>query len=271
METTQELIKPNAPTTPFVVTTNLNSLPDHTQLPDSDGNFVKNFQEHPQSIVLTSSIEPVLQKLHPDGRYCIGQDSGIYWNLTEPPEKGAEAPDWFYVPNVEPFLNGEYRRSYVMWKEIVAPLIAIEFVSGNGSEERDASPPSESKKAGKFWVYEQAIRIPFYAIYEVRKSAVEVYHLMEGRYQLMQPNDRGHYLVSPLGVELGILLGTEEIPIPWLRWWDTDGNLLLTGDERAVKAEEIALQERQEKLQERQQKEKLETYLRSIGVNPDEI
>jgi hypothetical protein len=56
-----------------------------------------------------------------------------------------------------------------------------------------------------------------------------------------------------------------------LRWWDTDGNLLLTGDERAVKAEEIALQERQEKLQERQQKEKLETYLRSIGVNPDEI
>jgi Uma2 family endonuclease len=278
METAQELIKPNAPTSPFVVTTKLNSLPDHTQLPESDGNFVKNFQEHPQSIVLTSSIEPVLQKLHPDGRYCIGQDSGIYWNLTEPPEKGAEAPDWFYVPNVEPFLNGEYRRSYVMWKEIVAPLIAIEFVSGNGSEERDVSPPSESKKAGKFWVYEQAIRIPFYAIYEVRKSAVEVYHLLEGRYQLMLPNDRGHYLVSPLGVELGILLGTEEIPIPWLRWWDADGNLLLAGDERAVKAEAVALQERQEKLQERQeklqerqQKERLETYLRSIGVNPDEI
>ena len=55
------------------------SIPDHKQLPDKDGTFVKNFQEHPQSIVLTSSIEPILQKLHPDGRYCIGQDSGIYW------------------------------------------------------------------------------------------------------------------------------------------------------------------------------------------------
>jgi hypothetical protein len=71
---------------------------DHTQLPESDGTFVKNFQEHPQSLVLTSSIEPVLQKLHPDGQYCIGQDSGIYWKVTKPPEKGAEAPDWFYVP-----------------------------------------------------------------------------------------------------------------------------------------------------------------------------
>ena len=42
------------------------SLPDHTQLPESDGTFVKNFQEHPQSILLTDSIRPVLEKIHPD-------------------------------------------------------------------------------------------------------------------------------------------------------------------------------------------------------------
>jgi len=29
--------------------------PDHTQLPESDGSFVKNFQEHPQSLILTDS------------------------------------------------------------------------------------------------------------------------------------------------------------------------------------------------------------------------
>ena len=39
----------------------LDSLPDHTQLPESDGTFVKNFQEHPQSVLLTSSILPVLK------------------------------------------------------------------------------------------------------------------------------------------------------------------------------------------------------------------
>lgn len=26
-------------------------FPDHTQLPESDGTFVKNFQEHPQCII----------------------------------------------------------------------------------------------------------------------------------------------------------------------------------------------------------------------------
>ena len=162
------------------------TLPDHTQLQDSDGTFVKNFQELPQSIILTTSIEPILQKLHPDGRYCIGQDIGIYWRITEPPVRGAEAPDWFYVPDAAPLLAGEYRRSYVMWQELVAPLIVIEFVSGNGREERDETPYQ-----GKFWVYEKAIRVPFYGIYEEKKSSLELYHLIEGQYHLMPPNARG--------------------------------------------------------------------------------
>ncbi|MCY7333155.1 MAG: Uma2 family endonuclease, partial [Pseudanabaena sp. CAN_BIN31] len=50
------------------------SLPDHTQLPESNGEFVKNFQEHPQSVLLTDAIAPTLDHLHPDGNYCIGQD-----------------------------------------------------------------------------------------------------------------------------------------------------------------------------------------------------
>ncbi len=33
-------------------------VPDHTELPYEDGTFVKNFQEHPQSLLLTDSILP---------------------------------------------------------------------------------------------------------------------------------------------------------------------------------------------------------------------
>ena len=266
-----------------VVAMNLNSatepitlsLPDHTQLPESDGTFVKNFQERPQSILLTTSIQPVLQQLHPDDQYAIGQDCGIYWRLTEPPEKGAEAPDWFYVPNVPPLLNGQVRRSYVLWQEYVAPLIALEFVSGDGKEERDKTPPSEQtagRKVGKFWVYEQAMRIPFYGIYEVKKASVDMYALVNGRYERIPENERGHYPILPLGVELGIWQGLyENMELPWLRWWDSQGNLLLTGEERAALERQERELAQQEALQARKRAERLAERLRQMGIDPDEV
>jgi Uma2 family endonuclease len=234
------------------------SLPDHTQLPESDGTFVKNFQEHPQSILLTESIKPVLQKIHPDGQYCIGQDSGIYWRITDPPERGAEAPDWFYVPNVPPSLNGQMRRSYVLWQEYISPLIVLEFVSGNSDEERDQTPWK-----GKFWIYEQVIHPAFYGIYEVNKASVEVYHLVENKYQLLPANERGHFPIQALGVELGIWQGEyQNVDLPWLRWWDLDGNLFLSGEERAE-------QEYQRAEQERLKNERLIAQLRALGVEPE--
>ncbi|MGF1676121.1 MAG: Uma2 family endonuclease [Rivularia sp. (in: cyanobacteria)] len=239
-------------------TTDLTPFPDHTQLPESDGTFVKNFQEHPQSILLTDSIQPILQQRHPDGQYCIGQDSGIYWRITDPPERGAEAPDWFYVPNVPPTLDGQIRRSYVLWREHIAPLIALEFVSGNGEEERDKTP-----WMGKFWIYEQVIRPAFYGIYEVKKASIEVYHLIEGQYQLLAANERGHFSIAPLGVELGIWQGLyQNLELPWLRWWNLQGNLLLTGEERAE-------QEHQRAEQEHQRAERLAAQLRALGIEPE--
>jgi len=236
------------------------TLPDHTQLPESDGTFVKNFQEHPQSILLTDSILPRLQEIHPDGQYCIGQDSGIYWRLTEPPERGALSPDWFYVSNVPPTLNGELRRSYVLWKELIAPLIVLEFVSGDGEEERDKTPYE-----GKFWIYENVIRPAYYGIYEVKKASVEVYQLVGGRYIQISPNSRGHYPIEPMGVELGIWLGDYlNAELPWLRWWDSLGNLLPTGDERAEVEHRRAEAAEQENARLREQ-------LRALGVDPNAL
>jgi Uma2 family endonuclease len=247
------------------------SLPDHTQLPESDGTFVKNFQEHPQSLLLTSSIIPTLDRLHPDGHYAIGQDSGIYWRLVNPPERGAEAPDWFYVANVTPALDGKYRRSYVMWKELVIPTIAVEFVSGDGAEERDATAPTGDSKAGKFWVYEQAIQIPFYAIYEADKAAVEVYELVNGQYRRMVANQRGHYSIEPMGVELGIWQGEYlNQDFPWLRWWDGAGNLLLAGDELAKQESRRADRAFEQVEEEKRRADRLAAKLRELGIEPDD-
>ncbi|MEP0785675.1 hypothetical protein NDI49_12570 [Trichocoleus sp. ST-U3] len=75
---------------------------------------------------------------------------------------------------------------------------------------------------------------------------------------MMQPNERGHYPIEPLGVELGIWQGRyTNMEFPWLRWWDTQGNLLLDGTEIAQLAEERA--------------ERLAERLRAMGINPDEL
>ena len=237
------------------------AFPDHTQLPEEDGSFVKNFQEHPQSILLTDSLSSVLQQLHPDGQYAIGQDCGIYWRETDPAEKGAEAPDWFYVPNVPPLVDNQIRRSYVLWREFMAPLIILEFASGNGEEERDRTPLSwsqvgEAQKPGKFWVYERIVRSPYYGIYEIKTGKLEVYRLIDGLYRQLEPNERGHYPIAPLKIELGLWQGSyQNQTLLWLRWWDEQGNLLLIGSERAELEGARAEQERQRAEQERQRAE----------------
>jgi Uma2 family endonuclease len=260
--------------------------PDHTQLPETDGSIVEDFAELPQGILLTDSIAPVLRRLHPDGMYAIGGDSGIYWRWTDPPLRGCKAPDWFYVPGVAPLLDGQVRRSYVMWQEIIAPLILLEFVSGDGTEERDRTP-----ERGKFWVYEQGVKAPYYGIYEIDPGRVEVHQLVGGRYHEMSPNERGHYPIAPLGVELGIWHGRyQNLELPWLRWFDANGQLLPIGSEQAEqerREKELALQragqDRQEKEsalqradQDRQDKERaqrrveeLVARLRALGVDPD--
>jgi hypothetical protein len=145
-----------------------------------------------------------------------------------------------------------------MWYELLAPLIAIEFASGDGSEERDQMPGT-----GKFWIYEQVLRLPYYAIYLGTLGEVEVYRLVDGRFQRVPPNERGHYPIPPLRVELGIWQGKyQNAELPWLRWWDDQGNLLLTGAERAER-------EHQEKERLHAQLLKLKAQLRALGVEPE--
>ena len=70
-------------------------------------------------------------------------------------------------------------------------------------------------------------------------------------------------MIEPLGIELGIWQGSyQNQTLSWLRWWDSEGNLLLTGAER-VEVEKarsdrlanIAEQEHQQVEQERQRAE----------------
>ena len=217
-------------------------LPDHTQLPDKDDS-VTNFDEPPQRQILTDSVVPWLQRLHPDGRFAIGQDSGIYWRLTDPPLDGCKAPDWFYIPDVTGDLDGRMRRSSVLWQEYETPIVILEFASGDGTEERDRTPFK-----GKFWVYERAVKAPYYGIFVLEDNSLEVFHLVGNRYQRMTPNARGRYLIDPLGLELGTWEGAYagRSTRTWLRWFEPNGALLLHGQEAREAAELVAAAAKQD-------------------------
>lgn len=95
----------------------------------------------------------------------------------------------------------------------------------------------------------------------------------------MTPNERGHYPILPMQVELGLWQGTvlnqpEQL---WLRWWDLEGNLLLTGHEQAEQERQEKEQALQQLEQERQKRQQLAERLKSLnpeqlqalGINPD--
>lgn len=203
----------------------------HLDLPDTDGKPVENALEHPQSALLSDVLLPVLDRLHPDGNYFVGADTGIYWYHAKPnPLDGCKSPDWYYVPNVPRLLDGELRRSYVHFNEKSHPLIVMEYVSGSGDDERDATPIS-----GKFWVYERAIVALFYVIWDTPRNRLEVYELVRGNYQLRTPDTNGRVWISDMDVSLGLWHGEYHgYTIDWLRAWDRDGNLLPTAAERAA-------------------------------------
>ncbi len=233
-------------------------LPNHLQLPSKDDIPVENSQEHPQSELLSAPIEPVLQKLFPGGRCFVGCDVGIYFHYTDPPSKGCRAPDWFLVPEVPLLLGGQLRRSYVMWQEVEPPLVVIEYASGDGAVELDQTP-----QTGKFWIYERAIHAAYYAVFVWDTGTLQVHHLDNNRYRRMEPNDRGHYPLAPLGLELGVWKGTyNNITVPWLRWYDRNGGLLPPPQEEAqqLSDEKRLIAAKYERLVER---------LKSLGVNPD--
>jgi hypothetical protein len=82
------------------------------------------------------------------------------------------------------------------------------------------------------------------------------------------------------GVELGLLLWQgkfEDREDTWLRWCDREGQMLLTGAERAEQEHQRAEQEHQRAEQERvmrqqaqEQAERLAARLRELGIEPDQ-
>ncbi|PZV07715.1 MAG: hypothetical protein DCF22_21590 [Leptolyngbya sp.] len=171
-----------------------------------------------------------------------------------------KAPDWLYVPSVKQ--PGIARQSYTPHLEGDIPSVVMEFLSATDGGEYSIRqiPP-----VGKWFFYEQVLKIPTYVVLEPDWGLLEVYRLEGDRYRLEQPNEEGRHWCEDLKLFLGTWRGEKEGREGyWLRWWDEAGQLLPW-------AVELVEQERQKAEQERQRADLLAETLRSRGIDPDAI
>ena len=172
-----------------------------------------------------------------------------------------KAPDWFYARNVQPLSSQEIRRSYTPNLEGEVPAIVMEFLSATPNDEYSIKP---TYPPGKWFFYEQVLRVPIYALFEPAAGVLEVYQLNSSeRYQVQQPDSNNRYWIEGVGLFLGVWQGTKaERTGYWLRWWDESGEMLLWGAEMVER-------ERQEKANVQQRADRLAAQLRAAGIEPE--
>lgn len=164
-----------------------------------------------------------------------------------------KAPDWGFIPSIR-VPRQEVKRSYTPQLQGDFPVIVMEFLSDTEGGEYSSKP---TYPPGKWFYYEQVLKVPNYAIFEPETGVLEVYRLdNSGQYQLQTPDENNRLWIAEMNLFLGIWQGSRENRTGyWLRWWDEHGELLLWGSELATK--------------ERQRAERLAAQLRSLGVEPD--
>ncbi|NEP02433.1 MAG: Uma2 family endonuclease [Symploca sp. SIO2E9] len=251
------------------------AIPDANQLVTEDNIPVDNFASEKQQRLLVSCLYSNL-KQQP---FLAAANVGIYPTASKPPI----VPDVFLSLDVEVPENWweKQHRCYLVWNFGKPPEIVIEIVSNQiGNELRE-----------KLNRYEQ-MRVSYYIVYDPNQQLGEqpllIYELRGRRYIKLQEQ-----WLEQVGLGLTLWQGKfEERRDIWLRWCDQEGALLLTGDEqaeqerqraeqerqraeqerqRAEQERQRAEQERQRAEQERQQRERLEEFLRSQGINPNQL
>jgi hypothetical protein len=183
-----------------------------------------------------------------------------------------KAPDWVYVPYVKP--SGEKRKSYTPHAEGDVPSVVMEFLSDSDNGEYSVKPTSPY---GKWWFYEQILKVPRYVIFDPSSGWVEVYQLKGDRYTPQPADASGRYWIPGVNLFLGVWEGTQEQRIGyWLRWWDGDGNMLLWWSEKSALDRQQLEQQQQQLDQQQQRIEYLERQqarflelLRRAGISDD--
>jgi Uma2 family endonuclease len=240
---------------------------------------------------------------YPPDEIFIGSDINLYYDVRH--LQWYKRPDWFLVLGV-PRLYDEVdlRSSYVVWQEGINPFVVVELLSP-GTEKEDlgefaetelsqktsdniteplsklttSSPSNRSPSNGqtikevpprKWTVYEQILRVPYYLVFSRYTNRLRVFQLVGGHYQEQELDlTNPRIWMAELDLGIGLWQGTfEGIDRLWLRWYDEQGNWVLTDTEQE---QQRAEQERQRAEQAEAELISLRERLRAAGIDPNTL
>ncbi len=216
-----------------------------------------------------------------DQVFSVG-DMNLYYDSRHP--NWYKRPDWFAVVGVPRLYDGhDMRLSYVVWQEGVNPFVIVELLSpGTEKEDLGQTERGNADIPTKWEVYEQILRVPYYILFDRYTNALQAFHLVGGHYQPIENADQ-QVTISEWQLSLRTWTGEYEgVHRVWLRWFDAEGRLILTGAERATQAEtereaakaqarEAATEAEAAKAQAREAEQRAEALaqrLRELGIDP---
>lgn len=238
-----------------------NALPSTDELPCSDDTPVDNEDQNLLPNILLFLLNLIWANRQ-DWYFAV--DMGVYHTTGVNPRVPV-VPDAFLSVGVERRKGGKSRKSYAVWEENeVVPILTLEMVSHTPGGEYDE----------KMAIYAK-LGVLYYVIYNPeywrrdQHQPFEVYKLVNGNYQLQI----GEPLWMPeVGLGIGRYQGTVGgIPKELLSWYDERGTRYLTSEEQAEQERTRAEQERIRAEQSQIRAEQLAQYLRSLGIDPDNL
>jgi Uma2 family endonuclease len=232
-----------------------------------------------QPQLLRETFRPIS---YPMDEIFVASDLNLYYDSRHP--LWYKRPDWFgVVGNTRLYEGRDLRLSYVIWQEVISPFVVVELLSpGTEKEDLGQTLRTVDEPPTKWQVYEQILRVPYYIVFDRYTDRLRAFMLQADHYTEIT-NEESRIWMPTLELGLTLWQGTYQgIERLWLRWYDAEGNLVLTPREqesqraeqesqRAEQESQRAEQERQRAEQERQRADRLAARLRQLGINPDEV
>ncbi|NJK29967.1 MAG: Uma2 family endonuclease [Acaryochloris sp. SU_5_25] len=188
--------------------------------------------------------------------FYISGNLTVYYNEQQFKKRDFRGSDIFVVLGAEK----KNRRSWAIWEEGGKyPNVVIELLS---------SSTAKVDQGAKKTLYQDVWRVPDYFWFHPQTMEFAGFHLVNGRYEVIIPTEKG-WLWSE---QLGLYLGIHE---QQLRWLSADGDLIPLPEEQERQAKEQAQQRAEQaelrETQAQQKQERLAAFLRSQGIDPDQL